>query len=143
LNLRSKTSHLTDFKSSIKHPVVSADGRYVVFEKDFQIFKYEVRSGKTSKVPVVTFTNATAEKEKDFTVQNNISYFDVSADGKKLAFISRGELFVSDIKGKFIQKLKTNPLARVTEVKWKSDNKSLVFAQTNAQGVHQPVFHTR
>ncbi|MBK8053072.1 MAG: PD40 domain-containing protein [Saprospiraceae bacterium] len=131
---KSKTSHLTDFKSSIKHPVVSADGRYVVFEKDFQIFKYEVRSGKTSKVPVVTFTNATAEKEKDFTVQNNISYFDVSADGKKLAFVSRGELFVSDIKGKFIQKLKTNPLARVTEVKWKSDNKSLLYTQTNTKG---------
>ncbi len=131
---RNKAVHLTEFKTSIKHPVVSADGRFVVFEKDFQVFKYDVQSKKTIKIPIIAFINATSEKEKDFSVQNNISYFDVSADGKKLAFVSRGELFVSDIKGKFIQKLKTNPLARVTEVKWKSDNKSLVFAQTNAQG---------
>ncbi len=131
---KGKTSHLTDFKTSIKHPVVSADGRFVVFEKDFQIFKYDVKSRITLKIPIVTFTNATSEKEKDFTVQNNISYFDISADGKKMAFISRGELFVSDIKGKFIQKLKTSPLSRVTEVKWKSDNKSLLYAQTNIKG---------
>ena len=69
-------------------------------------------------------------KEKDFDVKGKISAFDVSPDGKKLAFVSRGELFVSDVEGKFIQQIQRGSSERVNEVKWLSDNKTLFFNQT-------------
>jgi tricorn protease len=129
-----KKTALTSFNTSIRYPVVSADGSRVVFEKDFQLYLYDTKTKTSQKVPVQAITNTTTEKEKDFDVKDKITYFDVSEDGKKIAFASRGELFVADIKGKIIQQLKTHPQGRVMEVKWLADNKSVLFSQTTADG---------
>ena len=40
------------------------------------------------------------------------------------------KLFVSDIEGKFIQQLNSGNAERVREVKWLSDNKTILFNQT-------------
>ncbi|MEI9811129.1 MAG: hypothetical protein WDO16_26395 [Bacteroidota bacterium] len=49
---------------------------------------------------------------------------------KNWLIVSRGELFVSDIEGKFIQQVNRGSAERVTEVKWLSDSKRLLFDQT-------------
>ncbi len=121
---------LTRFSSSIKTPQVNANGGKVVFEKDYQLWIYDVRSDKENKLDISIIRNNILPKEKDFDVRGNISAYDVSPDGKKLAFVSRGELFVSDIEGKFIQQVKRNSAERVVEIKWMSDNKALLFSQT-------------
>ncbi|MBK8392832.1 MAG: hypothetical protein IPL23_27770 [Saprospiraceae bacterium] len=84
---------------------------------------------KTQKINVDIPINNTLTKDQDFKVKDNITYFDVSPDNKKMAFIARGVLFVSDIKGKFIKQLPTSPGERVTEVKWLKDNRTLLFLQ--------------
>ena len=66
--------------------------------------------------------NNTLPKEKDFNVKWKITAYDVSPDGKKLALVSRGELFVSDIEGKFIQQIHRPTAERVKEVKWLANN---------------------
>lgn len=125
-----KKKALTKFSSSIKSPIVNAQGGTVVFEKDYQLWKYDVKSGKDSKLNIAIIRNNILPKEKDFEVKANISAFDVSPDNKKLAFVSRGELFVGDIEGKFVQQIKRGSAERVREVKWTSDNKMLIFNQT-------------
>src|SRR5690554_608590 len=121
---------LTNFETSIGWPQVSANGNKVVFTKDYQIHLYDVASNKTQKVKVLINTNNTLSKEQDFKTQGKISTMSIAPDNKKMAFISRGELFVSDIKGKFIQKINTNPNERVKEVKWLKDNRTLLYNQT-------------
>jgi len=125
-----KKKGLTRFSSSIKTPQVNANGGKVVFERDYQLWLYDVRSDKETKLDISIIRNNTLPKEKDFEVRGNISAFDVSPDGKKLAFVSRGELFVSDVEGKFIQEINRNSGERVKEVKWLSDNRTLLFNQT-------------
>jgi tricorn protease len=125
-----KKKGLTKFSSSIKTPSVNANGGKVVFEKDYQLWIYDVKTDKESKLDISIIRNNVLPKEKDFDVKGNISDFDVSPDGKKLVFVSRGELFVSDIEGKFIQQINRHSAERVTEVKWMSDNKKLLFTQT-------------
>ncbi|WP_153800059.1 S41 family peptidase [Foetidibacter luteolus] len=125
-----KKTQLTKFTSSIKNPFVNADGGKVVFEKDYQLWLYDVAAGKADKLNIAIARNSVLDKEKDFDVKENISAFDVSPDGKKLAFSSRGELFVSDIEGKFIEQLQRGNAERVKEVKWLSDNKTLLFSAT-------------
>jgi tricorn protease len=125
-----KKKALSKFSSSIKSPMVNANGGKVVFEKDYQLWLYDVKTDKAEKLEISIFRNNILPKEKDFEVRGNITYFDVSPDGKKLAFISRGELFVSDIDGKFIQQVKRGSAERVREAKWMSDNKTLLFNQT-------------
>ncbi len=46
----------------------------------------------------------------------------------KIAFSSRGLLFVSDMEGKFVRELNTNPEGRVLEVAW-TDSADLIFNQ--------------
>lgn len=131
-----KKKELTKFSSSIKTPQVNANGGKIVFEKDYQLWIYDVKAGKESKLNVSIIRNNVLPKEKDFEVRGNIEDFDVSADGKKLAFVSRGELFVSDIEGKFIQQVNRGNAERVGEIKWMSDNKTLLFNQTSADGYY-------
>ena len=125
-----KKKGLTRFSSSIKNPKVNANGGKVVFEKDYQLWIYDVQSGKESKLDIAVIRNNTLPKEKDFEVKGKFTAYDVSPDGKKLAMVSRGELFVSDIEGKFIRQINRNSAERVKEVLWMSDNKTLLFNQT-------------
>ena len=121
---------LTRFSSSIKAPQVNANGGKIVFEKDYQLWLYDVKTDKESKLNIAIIRNNTLPKEKDFDVKGKISAYDISPDGKKLAFVSRGELFVCDVEGKFIQQVNRRSSERVLEVKWMSDNKTLLFNQT-------------
>ncbi|MCY1505568.1 Tricorn protease [compost metagenome] len=120
---------LTRFETSIKRPFVSADGSTVVFEKDYQLWTYDVTSGKAQRVEINTGRNLLLTKAQEYDVKGEISDFDASPDGKKLAFISRGEIFVSDVDGKFIRKV-SNSEERALEVKWLADNRTLLFNQT-------------
>ncbi len=125
-----KKKGLTRFSTSIKTPQVNAGGGKVVFEKDYQLWMYDVKTDRENKLAISIFRNNILPQEKDFDVRGNISSYDVSPDGKKLAFVSRGELFVSDIEGKFIQQVNRNSSERVKEVKWMSDQKTLLLNQT-------------
>jgi C-terminal processing protease CtpA/Prc/Tol biopolymer transport system component len=127
---KGKKAALTKFTTSIKAPAVNANGGKVVFEKDYQLWLYDAASKKADRLDLAIFRNNVLSKEKDFDVKGTISYFDVSPDGKKMAFTSRGELFVSDIEGKFIQQISKGSAERAREVKWMNDNKTLLFNQT-------------
>lgn len=125
-----KKTALTTFKESIKRPQVSANGEKVIFEKDDQLFLYDVSSKKTQPLQLTLNRNLTLPKAQDFNVKGNITDFDVAPDGKKMAFSSRGQLFVSDLEGKFVKQLNTKVDGRVLEVKWLSDSRTLIFNQT-------------
>ncbi|HAS42841.1 MAG TPA: peptidase S41 [Microscillaceae bacterium] len=121
---------LTQFDRAIKRPFVSANGESVIFEKDYQLFIYNVSTSKSIKLNIQVFKNNILKKDITFRTAGFIRAFDVAPDGKKLAFVVRGEIFVSDIKGKFIRQIKTKPDDRVVEVHWMADSKMLLFSQT-------------
>lgn len=127
-----KKTRLTDFKTAIKRPTVAADGNKIVFEKDYQLYLYDVATQKSEKIRIGISRNNILEKEQEFDVRASITAFDLSPDGKKIAFISRGELFVSDAEGKFVKKMErgASSTERAMEVKWLSDNRTLLFNQT-------------
>lgn len=121
---------LTNFKTSIMWPKVSANGKKIVFRKDYQVYVYDVASGKTTKPTINIYQNNTGTKAIAHNTNRNISFFDVSPDNKKLAFVSRGKLFISDTKGKFVKEINTNGAEAVKEVKWLKDNETLLYSQS-------------
>lgn len=127
---KGKKTALTRFPTSIKAPMVNANGGKVVFEKDYQLWLYDVAGKRSQKLEIKLLRNNILAAEKDYQVRSNISNFDISPDGKKIAFTSRGEIFVSDVDGKFIKQIKQQNAERAREVKWLSDNKTLLFNQT-------------
>ncbi len=125
-----KPTRLTKFEASLKYPSISADGSTIVFQKEYQIWKYDTKSKRTKLVPIQVVRNNTLAKTQNFNTNNNISDFDISPDGEKFCFVSRGELFVSDAKGKFVKQIPTRTDGRVLEVHWLTDNKTILFNQT-------------
>ncbi len=125
-----KKTGLTKFNTSIKAPFVNANGEYVVFEKDYQLWLYNIKTDKTEKLKISLVRNSVLPQHRDFNVKGNITNFDISPDGKKIAFTSRGEIFVSDVEGKFIQQVNKGSAERAREVKWLADNKTLLFNKT-------------
>ncbi len=121
---------LTHFNTSIMHPFVDAAGDKIVFEKDFQLYAYDIANKQSEKIPLNVYKNNTLSSLQNSNVSGKISDFDVSNDGKKLAFISRGKLFVSDSKGKFIREIKTPARERVMDVYWLKDDKTIFFGQS-------------
>lgn len=125
-----KKTALTQFTTSIKTPVVSASGNYIVFEKDYQIWWYNIATKSASPLNIQLYRNQILPLQKEYDVRGKISAMDISPDGKKLAFISRGELFVSDVEGKFIKQINKGNTERAKEVKWLADNQTLLFNET-------------
>ncbi len=122
---------LTQFERSIRRPQVSADGSVVVFEKDYQLYVYQVSSEEVVVPDVRLFQAPELAVEQSFDVKGEITWFDVSLDEKKLAFVSRGELFVSDMEGKFVKKMPLKADERAIEVQWLSDSKTLLYTRTH------------
>ncbi len=122
---------LTSMDTSIFWPQVSANGEKIVFRMGYRIYIYDVASGTVSSPPIQISNDRTLEKEESYTINGKISAFDISPDQKKLVFVSRGVLFVSDVEGKFIRKISTDPAEAVGEVHWLKDNRSLLFSQSN------------
>ena len=125
-----KHKRLTNFSSSVKRPKVSANGERIVFEKDYQLSVWETQSRKTKALSIQIPLFDQLDQAVEFNVAGSISHFDVSPDNKKLAFVSRGELFVSDVKGKFVKHIATRSDGRVSEVCWLDDNRRVLFNQT-------------
>ena len=121
---------VTAFPTSIRRPQVSADGRFVVFARDYRIWTYDVASGQSSPCEIKVWSNENLTTEIGYNSSGKITDFDVSGDGKKIAFVSRGRLFVSDVAGKFIREMPTDRTESVQEVRWMKDNESLLYTRT-------------
>ncbi|MDR2775353.1 MAG: hypothetical protein LBC19_11555 [Tannerella sp.] len=125
-----KTRVLTSFATGIQHPEVSRDGRKVVFTKDYLIHLYDTQTGETTMPVIRVFENNRPDIANSYSVEGRITANAVSPDGTKLAFVSRGRLFVGDTKGLFIRSIPTDAKERVVEIKWSKDNKTLYYTRT-------------
>ena len=67
-----KKTALTQFNSSIKTPIVSANGAYVVFEKDYQLWWYNIANKKASPLNIQLFRNQILPAQKEYDVRGKI-----------------------------------------------------------------------
>ena len=125
-----KPQTLTRFTSAILNPQVSFNGEKIVYLKDYQIEVYDVASGKSSNPQIVLASNSFSQIEQLYLVQNNITNVAVSPDNKKLAYVSRGRLFVSDAKGKFSTEMPTSATERVLGAAWDKDNQHIYILRS-------------
>ena len=124
-----KSVALTNFDTSIGRPFVSADGSKIIFEKDYDLYIWNTKTKQVEPLSIKLNQNKAIDKQQSYSTKDQITYFDVALDNKKIAFVSRGVLFVSDIKGEFTKQI-SDGSQRVMEVKWLKDNQTLLFSQT-------------
>lgn len=121
----SQQQQLTKFKL---HPIrfLSIGNGVLSFGYDGEL--YTMREGnKPSKVSVRIRTQNIDNADKFVSVNGGISEMEVSPNGKEIAFIARGEVFVTSVDKLFTKRL-TNTPQRERFVTWGPDGKSVVYS---------------
>lgn len=119
---------LTNFKDGrVLWASISYDGKHIVFERNFKIWRMETESGKASEIPITLRGTSTGELTERIRSAAPITEYDLSPDGKKVAFIARGEIFAASSKeGGDALKI-TETTAPETFVTWSGDSQKLVY----------------
>jgi Tol biopolymer transport system component len=107
-------------------PTISYDGRAIVFEREFEIWKLDLATGQAARVPIALRGAPAAAGERRLT-ENTFRTLALSPDGKKLAVIAHGEVFAAPAKdGGQAQRITDTP-AEESDLAWSPDSKKLAF----------------
>ncbi len=110
----------------VLYPAVSLDGRSIVFEREFEIWKLATATGATARVPIVLRGAPAAAGERRLA-ETSFRNLAVSPDGKKLAVIAHGEVFAAPAKdGGPAQRLTDTPGSE-SDLAWSMDSRRLAY----------------
>ena len=84
-------THFTDGR--VLRPSISADGKWIAFERDFQIWRLNVENRVSEPVEIILQTDEKSNPVQHHSYISGINEFELSPDGKKVAFIVHGEVF--------------------------------------------------
>ena len=122
-------TQLTTFDT---HPVrfLSMGGGVLSFGYDGEL--YTLRPGeKPRRVPVTIITQDVSNDDKFVTISSGVEDMAISPSGKEIAFISRGEVFVTSTEESFTKRLTDTP-ERERFVSWGPEGKSVVYSRETA-----------
>ena len=111
------------------HPVryLSQGGGTISYGFDGEL--YTLREGtQPRKVNVDIITQAAGNQDKFITINGGVQEMAVAPNGKEIAFISRGEVFVTSVEAGFTKRL-TNTPAQERFLSWGPDGKSVVYSR--------------
>ncbi len=117
---------LTSFK---KHPVrnLSRSGdNTLCFTYDGEIYTMK-EGGEAKKVSVKINTDGRTNSEKILPINTGITSTALSPNGKEIAFIVRGELFVTSVEGGLTKRI-TNTPSQERNVEFTPDGRSLIYS---------------
>lgn len=108
-------------------PSISNDARVIVFERNFRIWKLDTSNNQASEVQI-TRRGAVAEPGVEhMRLTDRIDDFALSPDGRKVAFVVRGEVFAaSSADGGDAARITVSP-ADESQVAWSPDSRRLAY----------------
>ncbi len=108
-------------------PAISKKGNVIVFERNFQIWKYDIASGKATQVNISKRGAQPVPMAEHLRLTNQFSSLTLSPDGKKVAFIARGEIFAASAKDGGDAMRITNSSYVEEEPVWSPDSKRIMY----------------
>lgn len=103
-----------------------------VYERNFQIWLTDLKTGASHAVVI----DAPAEEKENrtFRLKNeSVSEFRLSPDGKKIAAVVRGEIFITSTEGGYARNITNSPW-RERDIFWDKDSRRVFFvSDKNAQ----------
>lgn len=95
-------------------PSISADGRTIVYEENFGLWKLDVASGRSTPIRLHITSDAKTNEVELRVIQSEAEAFSLSPSTKRAAIVTHGEIFsiATDRGG----------VQRVTESSWREEN---------------------
>jgi len=106
---------------------MSDDGKTIVFERDFRIWRYDVDGGEAHPLELVLHGAPTQTGVEHLTLTSRFGELALAPDGKKVAFTARGQIFAASAKdgGDGIRLTKTT--ANERNVVWAPDSRRIAY----------------
>jgi tricorn protease len=122
-----KPVQLTHFRDgSLFFPSLSSDGKTIVFEENFGIWKLDTATGKAGEVKIDI---ASDDKENNFevlTVHGDLDEYDLSPSSRRAVISTHGEIFTIATERGDVTRV-TNSYWRDTRPVWAADGKRIAF----------------
>ncbi|HVG28422.1 MAG TPA: LpqB family beta-propeller domain-containing protein [Pyrinomonadaceae bacterium] len=108
----------------------SYDGKMIVFEHDFRVWKLDTASGRASEVQITRRGAPAGPAVEHLRLSDQIQDFALSPDGKKVAFVVHGEVFAaSAADGGDAQRLTFTPGVE-SQLNWSPDNRHVAYVSS-------------
>jgi Tol biopolymer transport system component/C-terminal processing protease CtpA/Prc len=123
-----KAKQLTSFTNGrVLWPSISADGRAIVFERDFRIWKLDAETGKAAPVEITRRGVPAGPAVQHMSISGQFQAMALSPDGKKVAFTSHGEVFAASAKEGGDALRITRTAAPEAQLAWAPDSRRVAY----------------
>jgi Tol biopolymer transport system component len=121
-------------------PTIAYDGKTIVFERDFGIWSLDVGTGKSARVPITLRGAATAPVVEHQTLTQGFQSLALSPDGKKVAFVTHGDVFAASSRdGGDAARITTTPELEA-QLAWAPDSRRLAYISSRDGPTHLFVY---
>lgn len=138
LDEKATPKQLTKFTDGrLLWPSISYDGREIVFERDFTIWKLDTKTGAAAQVPI-TLRGAPASPEVTHRQYTEFSNLALSPDGKKIALLAHGDVFAGSASDPGEAQRLTSTPALEHGITWSPDSNRVLYV--SARNPHDQIF---
>jgi tricorn protease len=122
-----KADKVTSFKTGdVRFPSISSDGRVIVFEHDFGIWKLDTGSKKVTPIKLDIEAETEENDNETLSFASVAEDYDLAPNARRIVISTHGELFTVPVEEGDIRQITDSP-ARDVNVEYSPDGKSIAF----------------
>jgi tricorn protease len=122
-----KAEQVTSFKDGdVRWPAMSADGRTIVFERDFGVWKLDLRSRQAKPVPLDIEAEVQQNLAEVREFNSRADDFDLAPSGRRVALSVHGEIFTAPVDEGDLRQITDGP-ARDQDPHYSPDGKWIAY----------------
>src|SRR4029079_1707745 len=130
-----EATRITTFTDGdVRFPAISADGKTIVFERDYRLWKLDVATRKPDAIPLTINSESHDTLTEYRTVNSEVEDYDPAPTGRNIVAAVRGELYLVPVgdDGELVQLTKAP--ARDRNVEFSPDGKLIALVSDKESG---------